>query len=118
MVERGLDHEEVAEDVRKHSLPWLIEVRTYRYRGHSMSDPGTYRSKEEMKEFKTFDPIERLKTYILDKKIAEEKKLDEISDSIDNEILEAVDFAENSDFPDDEELYKHIYADDDFPYLK
>ncbi|MEX2640644.1 MAG: pyruvate dehydrogenase (acetyl-transferring) E1 component subunit alpha [Balneolales bacterium] len=110
--------QEVAEDVRKHSMPWLIEVRTYRYRGHSMSDPGTYRTKEEMQEFKTFDPIERLRTYILEKNIADEKKLEGITDRIEKEILEAVDFAENSDFPADEELYRHIYADDDFPYLK
>ncbi|MEX0779915.1 MAG: pyruvate dehydrogenase (acetyl-transferring) E1 component subunit alpha [Balneolales bacterium] len=109
---------DVAEEVRKDSMPWLIEVRTYRYRGHSMSDPANYRSKEELQEFKSYDPIERLKTYILERDLFDEKKLDEINGNIDEEILEAIDFAENSDFPDDEELYKHIYADDDFPYLR
>ena len=60
--------QEVSRDVRENSIPYFLEIRTYRYKGHSMSDPGNYRTKEELDEFKQIDPIERLKTYMVDKK--------------------------------------------------
>lgn len=107
---------EVAKDVRKNSNPWLLELRTYRYRGHSMSDPANYRTKEEEKEFKETDPIERLKTYILEKNVAKENKLDEIQKTIDQEILDAIDFADESEFPAEEALYQDVYSQDDYPY--
>src|SRR5699024_5085822 len=69
---------EVAEDVRKNSEPWLIEIRTYRYRGHSMSDPMKYRSKQELKEYQKLDPVERIKNYLLDEKIIDQDKVDAI----------------------------------------
>lgn len=107
---------EVAADVRENSLPWFLEVRTYRYRGHSMSDPQSYRSKEETEEFRSFDPIERLKAYILKKKIGTQEAIDEIDQRIEKEILDSVDFADNSPFPDLGDLYKHVYVEDDFPW--
>ena len=108
---------EVAKHVRETQEPYFLEIVTYRYRGHSMSDPANYRTKEELEEYKKIDPIERLKTYILEKDIAKEKDLEAINEKVEEVVLEAVEFAENSDFPDEEELYQDVYADDDFPYL-
>lgn len=108
---------EAAEYVREKKEPCFLEVVTYRYRGHSMSDPANYRTKEELEEYKKIDPIERLKTYILDNKIGARKDLDAIDEEVEKKILDAIDFAENDDFPDEEELYQGTYADDDFPYL-
>jgi len=107
---------EVAADVRENSNPWFLEVRTYRYRGHSMSDPQKYRTKEEMEEFKTFDPIERIKDYILKKKIAKQDDLTAIDERIEKTVLDSIDFAEDSPFPELEDLYKHVYVEDDFPW--
>lgn len=108
---------EAAEYVRKEQKPFFFEVKTYRYRGHSMSDPATYRTKEEMEEFKEYDPIERFKSYILEKKINSEKEIEEVVERIEKEILDAVEFADNAEFPPDEDLFKHTYAEDDFPFL-
>lgn len=108
--------QEVVKDIRENSVPWFLEIRTYRYRGHSMSDPGNYRTKEELEEFKNNDPIERLKTYILDKKITKQSDLDNIMDEVESEVLEAIEFAESSPFPDPTELYDHVFSGDDFIY--
>lgn len=107
---------EVAADVRENNNPWFLEVRTYRYRGHSMSDPQNYRTKEEMEDFKSFDPIERLKDYILKKKIAKQEDIDAIDERIEKTVLDSIDFADNSPFPDLEDLYKDVYVEDDFPW--
>ncbi len=102
--------QKIAKDVRKNSEPWFVEIRTYRYRGHSMSDPQKYRSKEELEEYQNIDPIERLKTYILDKDIAGEEELEKIQDKIEDTVLEAIDFAEDSPFPEDDALYEDMFA--------
>lgn len=100
----------ISEEVRKDSMPWFIEIRTYRYRGHSMSDPQKYRSKEELEEYQKTDPIERLKSYILDKKAASKNDLEEIEQKVEDTVLEAIDFAEESPFPDDDALYEDMYT--------
>jgi pyruvate dehydrogenase E1 component alpha subunit len=107
--------QKIAKDVRKNSEPWFVEIRTYRYRGHSMSDPQKYRSKEELEEYQQVDPIERLKTYILEKDIASEEDIEKIQDKIEDTILEAIDFAEDSDFPEDDALYEDMFAGE--PYF-
>jgi pyruvate dehydrogenase E1 component alpha subunit len=107
---------EVAEDVRKHSEPWLLEIRTYRYRGHSMSDPAKYRGEDELEEYKERDPIERLKRYLLDEEIAGENVIDDIENEVDDEIMEAVEFADDSDFPDEGDVYKDVFVEDDYPF--
>lgn len=105
--------QQVAKDVRDNSIPYFLEIRTYRYKGHSMSDPGNYRTKEELDEFKAIDPIERLKTYMLDKKVLKQDEIDSIMDEVNKEVLDAIDFAEKSDLPAEEELYKHIFSGDE-----
>ena len=73
---------EIADDIREHSEPWFVEIRTYRYRGHSMSDPQKYRTKEELEEYQAIDPIARLKTYMLTNKLTTEKALKGIEDKV------------------------------------
>jgi len=108
--------QEIAKDVRDNSIPYFVELRTYRYRGHSMSDPGNYRTREEMDDFRDTDPIERLKTYILKKKIATEESVQAIMDDVEKEVLEAVDFADASPYPDPSELYDHVFVENDYPF--
>lgn len=108
--------QEVVADVRENSNPWFLEVRTYRYRGHSMSDPQNYRSKEELDEFKSLDPIERIKTYILKEKIADAAVIEKIEEEVEAEVLEAIEFAENSPFPEASALFEDVYVENDFPF--
>ncbi|MEX0721696.1 MAG: pyruvate dehydrogenase (acetyl-transferring) E1 component subunit alpha [Balneolaceae bacterium] len=107
---------EVAEDVRKTSEPWFLEIRTYRYRGHSMSDPQKYRSKEELQTYQKNDPIERLKDYLQDNNILKDDEIQEIEDGVEQTVLDAVEFADNADFPDESALYDDMFIDDE-PYF-
>lgn len=100
----------IADDVRKTSEPYFVEIRTYRYRGHSMSDPQKYRTKEELQDYQKNDPIERMKKYLLDEEVVKQKDLDKIDDGIEEEVLEAVKFADESPFPEPEELYEDMFA--------
>jgi pyruvate dehydrogenase E1 component alpha subunit len=90
---------------------------TYRYKGHSMSDPQKYRTKEEVEDYKKLDPIETTLATILKKKYATQAEIDEINARIDKEIDDCVTFAEESPFPDDSEVYKDIYLQQDYPFL-
>ena len=107
-----------AERARSGDGPTLLEFRTYRYKGHSMSDPAKYRTKEEVAEYKSQDPIEQVRKTILSKKHASEKHLDEIEQKIKQQVNEAVDFAENSSFPDPSEAFKDVYVQTDYPFIK
>jgi len=107
---------ELAEEVRETSEPYFLEIRTYRYRGHSMSDPGNYRTKDELEEYQKVDPIERFKTYLTKEEILSEDKIVDIQEKIDQEILDAVEFADKEPFPDEEELYDDMFTEDD-PYF-
>jgi pyruvate dehydrogenase E1 component alpha subunit len=97
--------------------PTLLEFRTYRYKGHSMSDPAKYRTKEEVEEYKHRDPIEIVKKAILEKKFATEKELEAIDQRILQQVEESVKFAEESKYPDPSEALKDIYAQQDYPYI-
>lgn len=111
----GMDFEEMydgskqaAEYVRENSFPLILEVKTYRYRGHSMSDPAKYRSKEEVEQYKERDPLVIIRKTILDNKYATEADLKEIEQSVKEIVKEAVAFSENSPLPDERELYTNI----------
>ena len=96
--------------VRKENTPLLIEMKTYRYRGHSMSDPGKYRSKEEVIDYKeNHDPINTMKKYLISKKMINEIKLEELEEKIKSIIDDSVNFAKNSPEPSENELYTDIY---------
>jgi len=81
-----------------------------------MSDPANYRTKDELEEFRSFDPIERLKAYMIRKKVATEDDFKKIMDEIEQEVLDSIDFAEDSDFPEESALFDHIYTQEDFPF--
>jgi pyruvate dehydrogenase E1 component alpha subunit len=110
--------ERAVKRAREKGGPTFLEIKTYRYRGHSMSDPAKYRSKEEVEEFKEKDPIEETLHIIMDNKWATEAEIEAIQEKIKKEIDEAVQFAEDSPYPDDDELYKDIYAEDNYPFIK
>src|SRR5688572_23028567 len=99
-----------AERARNGEGPTLLEFRTYRYKGHSMSDPAKYRKKEEVEGYKQRDPIEVVKRKILEKKYASEKQLEEIDQKILDQVEESVKFAEESKYPDPSEALKDIYV--------
>lgn len=95
--------------VRSGKGPIIVELDTYRYRGHSMSDPATYRSKEEVKDKKDIDSIKTLRDYILQNKFASEAEIKAIDGEIKSEVSDIVEFAKNSPEPDESELMTEIY---------
>jgi pyruvate dehydrogenase E1 component alpha subunit len=102
---------EAMDFVRKEGQPYFLEVDTYRFRGHSMGDPERYRKSEEVKKWQENDPIGIFNKYLLDKKVASRKALDEIEARVEEEVVKAVEFAEASPEPAMEDLYADIYAD-------
>jgi pyruvate dehydrogenase E1 component alpha subunit len=107
-----------AAHIRSGKGPYFLEIRTYRYRGHSVSDPGNYRSKEEVEHYKTLDPLLTTENYIIENEILSNKEIETIQESIKLEIDEAVEFAENSEFPDASALYEDNYSQNDYPFIK
>ncbi|MDR9398247.1 pyruvate dehydrogenase (acetyl-transferring) E1 component subunit alpha [Salibacter sp.] len=110
--------EKAAEHARSGKGPYLLEIRTYRYKGHSMSDPAKYRSKEEVEEYKSKDPVSVVLDIIEKKKYATEKQIKEIQDKVKETVNEAVKFAEESPAPKPEELYEDVYMQEDYPYIR
>jgi len=98
-----------ADRARKGEGPTFVELKTYRYRGHSMSDPAKYRTKDEVEAYKKVDPIEVVKEQIIKSNYLTEKQLEEIEESVDAEVLASVEFADNSPFPGPEEIYTDVY---------
>ncbi len=99
-----------AEQVRKDETPMLIDVKTYRYKGHSMSDPAKYRTRDELEEYQEQDPIVILKARMLDAKMIDDDSFKAMDDEIKKSVQDAVDFAESSDEPPLETMYEDIYA--------
>ncbi|MFN9709950.1 MAG: pyruvate dehydrogenase (acetyl-transferring) E1 component subunit alpha [Bacteroidota bacterium] len=97
--------------------PTLLEIKTYRYKGHSMSDPQKYRSKEEVEEYKERDPIEHCKKVLLENFKVSESEIEVMNERVRVQVEESVTFAEESPWPSDDELLKDIYVQDDYPYI-
>ncbi len=113
-------HEAVARAVkraREGDGPTLLELKTYRYKGHSVSDPQKYRSKEEVEEYKDQDPIIKVKNTILENGFGTEEDLKTIDDRINAVVDQSVKFAEESPWPDDSEVYKDVYIDANYPFI-
>ena len=110
-MERACNH------AREGKGPYLLEINTYRYKGHSMSDPQKYRTKEEVESYKAQDPIEKVLKTILDKKIATQEQIDAIIKKVNDEVEDSVKFAEESPWPSIDELYKDVYAEADYPFI-
>ena len=98
------------ERARKDYLPTLLEIRTYRFMGHSMSDPGNYRTRAEIEKYQERDPIKLFSASLLEEKIVDNKKLEEIDHSVREEVEDSLRFADESPLPDPSELYTDIYA--------
>jgi pyruvate dehydrogenase E1 component alpha subunit len=110
--------ERAADRGRKGEGPTLLDIKTYRYKGHSMSDPQKYRTKEEVAEYQEQDPIEYVLRKIRENKWLSENEIEAIESEIKNVVEESVQFAENSPYPDASELYKDVYVQEDYPYVK
>ncbi len=110
--------EEAANRARRGDGPTLLDIRTYRYKGHSMSDPQKYRTKEEVNEWIEQDPIEYVLNVITENKFLTEKEIEEINNWVKKEVDESVEFAENSPYPEPHELYEDVYIQSDYPYIK
>lgn len=114
-VHKAMD--EAVERARSGEGPTFLEIRTYRYRGHSMSDPAKYRTKEELEEYRSQDPIEKVRATILSKKYLTEAQLEEIDNRVKAVVNESVDFAENSPWPAESELFTDVYVQNDYPFI-
>ncbi|MGB0430881.1 MAG: pyruvate dehydrogenase (acetyl-transferring) E1 component subunit alpha [Bacteroidia bacterium] len=108
---------EAAERARTESLPTLLDIKTYRYKGHSMSDPGKYRTRDEVKEYREIDPLEQCKKTILENNFATEEELKAIEQEVLKDVEASVEFAEDSPFPDERELFTDVYKQEDYPFL-
>jgi pyruvate dehydrogenase E1 component alpha subunit len=102
---------------REKGGPTLLEIKTYRYKGHSMSDPAKYRSKEETEEYKLKDPVETTLVKLKENFGISDDEIEAISDRVKHEVEEAVKFADESPYPDDDEVLKDVYAEDDYPFI-
>ena len=121
----GMDPVEVAKTMSKAiSLarsgggPSFIEMKTYRYRGHSMSDAQHYRTKAEVEEYRKIDPITQVKEVILSKKYTTLGELDKVDKDIKARVLECEKFAESSPYPDSSLMYDAVYEQEDYPFIK
>lgn len=113
-------HEAIARAVkraRNGEGPTLLEMKTYRYKGHSMSDPQKYRTKEEVEAYKEKDPIEHCKKMLLDYFKLGENIIEEINERVRLEVDQAVTFAEESPWPSEDELLKDVYVQEDYPFI-
>jgi len=108
---RRITDQLVAQAREKHE-PSLLECVTYRYRGHSMSDPDTYRGKDEVKEWQSRDGILSLADYMKKQKMLDDQELQRIDEEITAQVEAAVKFADESPEPDPKDLYRDVYADE------
>ena len=102
---------------REKGGPTLLEINTYRYKGHSMSDPAKYRTKDEMEEYKEKDPIEYVLKILKIEHNTDESVISEINERVKVQIEECVQFAEESPWPSDDELLKDVYVQKDYPFI-
>lgn len=89
--------------------PYFIEAMTYRFRGHSMADPEAYRDREEIEEYRGNDPIPLFKERLIEAEKAGEQDFEQIEESVEQEVQEAVDFADESEFPEPSTIYDWVY---------
>ncbi|NJY63166.1 pyruvate dehydrogenase (acetyl-transferring) E1 component subunit alpha [Salinimicrobium sp. CDJ15-81-2] len=120
----AMDPEKVAEALdeaivraRKGEGPTFLELKTYRYRGHSMSDAQQYRTKEEVAEYQKIDPITTVKDIIIKNKYATDKEIKEIDKRVKDLVTECEKFAEDSEFPEIQTMYDVVYEQKDYPFL-
>jgi len=115
-VHKAMD--EAVQRARAGEGPTFLEMRTYRYKGHSMSDPQKYRTKDELESYKAKDPIELVKHTILSESYADDKWFEEIDAKVKAEVEASVKFSEESPWPEASELYTDVYVEKDYPFIK
>lgn len=108
---------EAVERARRGDGPTLLEMKTYRYRGHSMSDAQNYRTKEEVEEYKKIDPITQVLNVIKENEWATEEEIEQIDQKVKEMVSECEQFAEESPFPDTHVMYDVVYEQEDYPFL-
>ena len=97
--------------------PTFLDLKTYRYRGHSMSDAQKYRTKDEVEEYQKIDPISQVKKTLLDKKYASEDDIKTIDKRVKDKVKECEKFADESDYPDKNVMYDVVYDQEDYPFI-
>jgi len=97
--------------------PTFLDLKTYRYRGHSMSDAQKYRTKEEVEEYQKIDPINHVKNIILEKKYGSEDDVKKMDKSVKDRVKECEKFAEESDYPNANVMYDSVYEQKDYPFI-
>jgi pyruvate dehydrogenase E1 component alpha subunit len=105
--------ETVAEHIRiarEDRRPTLVEAFTYRYRGHSAADPEVYRTKEEVEEWRQKDPVKMFRDRLLAEDVISEEEVEEMRERVEQQVMEAVEFADNSPEPPLESLYENLYV--------
>ncbi len=109
--------DEAIKRARKGGGPTFLEMKTYRYRGHSMSDAQKYRTKDEVAEYQKIDPISQVLQIIKDKKYATDKEIKEIDKGVKERVSECEKFADESEYPDKNALYDMVYEQKDYPFI-
>jgi pyruvate dehydrogenase E1 component alpha subunit len=108
---------EAIERARRGDGPTFLEMKTYRYRGHSMSDAQLYRTKEEVEEYRKIDPITQVLDVIMDQKYATAEEIETIDEKVKDLVEECVAFAEASPFPEVQQLYDVVYEQENYPFI-
>lgn len=121
----GMDPIKVAEAVdeaiqrgRRGEGPTFLQIKTYRYRGHSMSDAQHYRTKEEVEEYRKLDPITQVLNVIKEKNYATDEEIETINKEVKDLVKECEKFAEDSPFPELNVLHDVVYEQEDYPFIK
>jgi pyruvate dehydrogenase E1 component alpha subunit len=107
---------QVVDDARERSRPWFIDLRCYRYKGHSMSDPRKYRTRDEEEAWESDDPIGKLEKFMLEKGVVTEADVKEMWKEVKAEVRDCVAFADASPVPEAGELYTDVYMEPWGPY--
>ena len=105
------------ENYARNDQPSLLEVRTYRYQGHSITDPAEYRAENELDQRQSQDAINRLQDYIIQHDLATEEDVTAIDDDVQQTVKDAIDAADEAPFPDDDEIYDDVYVQEDYPFI-
>ncbi|WP_121667863.1 pyruvate dehydrogenase (acetyl-transferring) E1 component subunit alpha [Mesonia aquimarina] len=114
-VAEALD--EAIDRARSGNGPTFLEMKTYRYRGHSMSDAQKYRTKDEVKEYQKIDPISKVLSEIKENNWASEDEIKKIDKSVKDRVKECEKFADESEFPETSVMYDAVYEQEDYPFL-
>ena len=109
--------EEAVARARRGDGPTFLEMKTYRYKGHSMSDAQTYRTKDEVKEYQTQDPIEKVLQILKNNNWINDEQIEATEARVKAIIDESVQFAEDSPYPEPEELFNDVYAEPNYPFI-